>query len=216
MAARALLTVTAMVSLLLAPLAAAPAAAASNPHWGQSPYYPECIEGPCRIVLIADKTGSEAFATQIKRWVVWMNYVRVNYNLQFPAFGYIGPAEGLKPDPSCSTAAGFISMCIGDSFVNSDCNTTDPIQIRCSKFTLVQDVGHLVSVRSSIRPRALDPADVWTVVCAQLGAAIGMPTRANASSCMNNVLELGTGQEKYYVTDDWLYLIDLHNHPAID
>ena len=33
---------------------------------------------------------------------------------------------------------------------------------------------------------------------------------------MNNVIELGSGQEKYHVTDDWLYPIDLYNHPAID
>ena len=216
MAARALLGLAAIVSLVLTPLAASPAAGATNPHWGQSPYYPECAEGPCRVVLIADKTGDAAFATQIRRWVVWMNYVRVNYNLNFPAFAYLGPAEGLKPDPSCSTAAGFISMCISDSIVNTDCNTTDPVQLRCSKFTVVEDVGHIVSVRATTRPRDLATADVWTIVCAQLGHAIGLPSTSNADSCMNATTALGTGVEKYYVTDDWLSLIDLYNHGAID
>lgn len=216
MAVRVVLGVMALVSLVVTPRAATPAAAAPEPHWGQSPYYPECTEGPCRIVLIADKTGSDAFAAQIKRWVVWMNYVRITYNLKFAAFGYIGPAEGLKPDPGCSTAPGFISMCISDSVVNADCNTSDPVHVRCSRFTVLEDVSHILAVRSSTRPRQLDSADVWTMVCAQLGQAIGLPTRANASSCMNNVIELGSGQEKYYVTDDWLYLIDLYNHPAID
>ncbi len=217
MAARVLLGVMAMISLVLAPLAVTPATAqAPNRHWGQSPYYPECSEGPCRIVLIADKTGNDAFAGQIKRWIVWMNYVRVNYNLNFPAFAYIGPEEGLQPDPSCSTAPGFISMCISDQIVNADCNTTDPVQVRCSKFTLQTDIGHILEVRSTTRPRDLDAVDVWNMVCAQLGHAIGLPTRDNDDSCMDNAIELGTGVEKYYVTDDWLFLIDAHNHGAID
>ena len=215
MAVRVFLGVLSALGLLLTPLAAPPAAAAT-PHWGQSPYYPNCLEGPCRVVLIADKTEDPALAGQIKRWIGWMNYVRVNFDLKLPAFGYVGPAEGLRPDPSCAVAPGVISFCKSDAIVNADCNTSNPDIIRCSRFTVVSGVAHYQWVRSSVRPRQLAPADQWTLVCSQLGLAIGLPSTSNANSCMNNTIVLGTGQEKYYVNEDWLSLVNLYNHPAID
>jgi hypothetical protein len=215
MPVRVLLGLAAVFSLVLTPLAVTAATAAPNPHWGQSPYYPNCLEGPCRVVLIADKTGDSAFAAQLKRWAGWMNYVRVNFDLKLPAFGYVGPAEGIQPDPGCATAPGVISFCKSDAIVNADCNTSDPVIIRCSKFTVVTDVGHIQAVRSSVRPRQYSPPDVWTVVCSQLGLAIGMPSTSNTSSCLNSSITLG-GSEKYYVNEDWQALVDLYNHPAID
>src|SRR5438270_7278854 len=106
---RIMLSLLAVAVLLVVPLAGATAqgqtpataqataqaadaqAALVGIHWGQSPYYPTCLEVPCRVVLVADKTGDAAFESQVKRWVDWMNYVRANSNLTFPAFGYIGP-----------------------------------------------------------------------------------------------------------------------------
>jgi hypothetical protein len=210
-----LLALVSVCTLVLTPLAVTPAAAVTAEHWGQSPYYPECSEGPCRIVLIADKTGDAAFQGQIKRWIVWMNYVRVTYNLNFPGFLYVGPSEGLRPDPGCATAPGFISVCRSDAIVNADCGS-DPVVIRCSLFNVELDVGHILSARSSVRPRPLDAADTWTMVCAQLGHAIGLPESSNGASCMSSPFVLGTGQEKYYVTDDWLFLFSAYGHPAID
>jgi hypothetical protein len=186
---------------------------AGNIHWGQSPYYPNCVEGPCRVVLIADKTGEGTFQGQIQRWVAWMNYVRVNYNLKLPAFGYVGPAQGLQPDPGCAVANGVISVCRNAAVINADCNTS-PDTLRCTSFNVNLGNNHILWSKSSFRPRALDPADVWTIVCAALGRSIGIPPSGDPNSCLQDNITLGTGQEKYYVTADWLTLFSLYDHPA--
>jgi hypothetical protein len=215
---RALLGVMAGLVLAITPLAASPAAAQSaNRHWGQSPYFPECLEGPCRVVIVADKTFHGGYQAQIKRWVAWMNYVRVNYNLNFPAFGYFGPDEGIQPDGGCATVDGVISVCRNDSVVNADCPPPNPDVLRCGSFTIELGVQHILQARQTFRTRALDAADTWTTVCGALGSSIGMPPSSDPNSCMySGSLTLGSGQEKYYVLDDWLYLFNAYNHSAID
>src|SRR4051794_28860783 len=120
-----LLAVSAVAIVSIVPLTGASAQVQSTIHWGRSPYYPTCLEGPCRIGFIADKTGDAGVSAQVQRWVDWMNYVRNTYVISFPAFAYIGPAQGLQPDPSCATAAGVISLCRSNAIVNADCGN-DP------------------------------------------------------------------------------------------
>lgn len=208
------LAIATTATLALVPLTGASAQVQPILHWGQSPYYPNCIEGPCRIVFIVDKTENAGVAAQAQRWVDWMNYVRVTYSLSFPGFVYVGAAHGVQPDPSCATAAGIISLCRNDSIVNADCGT-DPSVIRCAVFNYNASNRHINWTRSSIRSStALDAADTWTVVCGALGRAIGLQPTQDPSSCMSNSLTLGSGLEKYYVQNDWLSYINIYNHPA--
>ena len=206
--AGAVLALSTIAMVAAVPLGETSARAASPPHWAQSPYYPTCSEGPCRVVIIADKTGSTAYSTQIRRWAAWMNYVRTTYNLNLPAYGYVQLS-----DPSCATAPGVISVCVNDTVVNTDCNN-DQTAIRCVLFTLNAGDGHISTIRSSFRPTALDAADTWTEVCGALGRSIGLAASADSASCLNNTLTTGSGQEKYLVTADWLALFDLYNHTA--
>ena len=203
-------------TMAVVPLAAGPAMAqlSSNIHWGQSPFYPTCIEGPCRIVIIADKTADATFQAQIQRWAAWMNYVRNNYNLKLPAFGYVGPAQGLQPDPGCAVANGVLSVCRNDAVVDADCSNPGPDAIRCTTFNVTLGDQHILWAKSSFRTQALQPADVWNVVCGALGRSIGMPPSADAGSCLQASITLGIGQEKYYVGTDWVNLFNLYEHPA--
>ena len=211
-----LLGLSAVAIVVLVPLANVAAVAqtpAANIHWGQSPFYPNCLEGPCRVVFIADKTADPTFQDQIQRWVAWMNYVRVNYNLKLPAFGYVGPGQGLQPDPGCAVADGVVSVCRNDAVINADCNSS-PDTIRCTRFNVNLGNAHILWSKSSFRVRPLDPADVWTLVCAALGRSIGIPPSTDPNSCIQDTLLLGTGQEKYYAGGDWTALFSLYDHPA--
>ena len=212
----AVLGLAAAASLTVVPLAAGPATAqlAGNIHWGVSPYYPNCLEGPCRVVIIADKTADSTYQLQVQRWVYWMNYVRNNYNLKLPAFGYVGPQQGLQPDPGCAVAEGIISVCRNDSVVDADCGNPGPSTIRCTTFSVALSNQHIVWSKTSYRTQALDPADVWTVVCAGLGRSIGMPPSSDPNSCLQDSITLGTGQEKYYAGGDWSALFALYDHAA--
>ena len=212
----AALGLVAAASLMVVPLAAGPAVAQLPPniHWGQSPFYPNCIEGPCRVVIIADKTADPTYELQVQRWVYWMNYVRNNYNLKLPAFGYVGPQQGLQPDPGCAVANGVISACRNDAVVDADCNNPGPSTIRCTIFNVNLANQHIVWAKTSFRNMALDAADVWTVVCAGLGRSIGMPPSGDTNSCLQDTITLGTGQEKYYVGSDWVALFNLYDHAA--
>jgi hypothetical protein len=210
-----LLALVLSAGLAVTPLAGgAPVAAQTPPppHWGQSPYYPNCLEGPCRVVVIADKTEHAGYQAQIQRWVAWMNYVRVNYNLNFPAFVY----ADVGPDPGCATAEGIISVCRSDAIVDADCGT-NPDFLRCGVYNVELGVGHIRSVRASFRTRELDAADTWTVVCGQLGRAIGLAASTDQASCLySGTFILGSGQERYYVLEDWLQMFAIYNHSAID
>ncbi|MGH9278865.1 MAG: hypothetical protein ACRD12_12275 [Acidimicrobiales bacterium] len=197
------------LTVVVVPLTGASAQVEDTIHWGQSPYYPTCLEGPCRVVLIADKTGDAGVAAQVHRWIDWMNYVRVNYVISFPAFAYVGPLD----DGSCATAPGFISLCRSNTIVNADCDN-NPNAIRCTVFNYGLSDNHITWSRTSMRPIEVDGADTWTLVCGALGRAIGLPQTSDANSCMNGTLTIGSGQEKYYTNDDWLSLISTYNHPA--
>jgi hypothetical protein len=212
----AALGLSAAVTLTVVPLAAGPAVAQLPPniHWGQSPFYPTCLEGPCRVVIIADKTADATYEAQVQRWAAWMNFVRTNYNLKLPAFGYVGPAQGLQPDPGCAVANGIISVCRNDAVVDADCSNPGPSTIRCTTFNVTLGDQHILWAKSAFRTQALQAADVWTVVCAALGRSIGIPPSSDTNSCLHNNLTLGTGQEKYYVGSDWVALFNLYDHPA--
>jgi hypothetical protein len=192
-----------------------PASIGNNIHWGQSPYYPNCTEGPCRVVLVIDKTFDSRFNAQIRRWVDWMNYVRVTYNLNLNAYAYYGPAEGVQPDGGCSAADGMISVCINDSTVSSDCNTTGGIG--CGGTIRAVSPNHTIQARSSFRAsaRSLSDANVWTLVCHELGHSIGLGHNDAASprSCMASAVVAGD-QERYYEGDDWSTLFSINAHPA--
>ncbi len=179
-----------------------------SPHWGTSPYFPNCLEGPCRVVFLADKTGNAQFGAQIDRWARWMNFVRVNHNLSLPAFAYVA-----LNDSSCAVAPGVVSLCRNDQLLAADC-PEQPAAIRCSTFTLGVGDGHLGYVRTVFAEDPVDNADAWNLVCAALGRAIGMPTSADPASCLRTDLTLGTGVERYYTAPDWLDLFINYAHPA--
>ena len=212
----AALSVCAAAALVVVPLSAAPAMAQvpAGIHWGQSPFAPNCLEGPCRIVFIVDKTQDAQFQAQIIRWAEWMNFVRNNYAPQIPAFGYLGPGQGVQPDPGCAVADGLISACRNDATVDADCSNPGPSTIRCTTFNVNVSDAHILWSRSSFRSQSLEPADVWNVVCAALGRSIGMQPSTDPNSCLQDTLTLGTGHEKYYVDSDWIPLFTLYNHPA--
>lgn len=208
--AGALLAVGMAGMAVVVPLAnvAAVAQTSENPHWGVSPYYPTCVEGPCRVVFIADKTGDDQFGPQIQRWAAWMNYVRTNYNLNLPAFGYVK-----LDDPSCAVANGVISVCRDDEIVAEDC-PGEPIPIRCTQFNMNLSNKHFGYVRSVFSEQEVDNVDTWTVVCAALGRSIGMLASEDSDSCLQSTITLGTGQEKYYSINDWLDAFATYGHPA--
>ncbi|HVL26844.1 MAG TPA: hypothetical protein VM390_01760 [Acidimicrobiales bacterium] len=187
---------------------AAVAQPTENPHWGISPYYPECVEGPCRVVIIADKTGNPQFATQIQRWAAWMNFARTTYNLQLPAFGYVQ-----LNDPSCAVADGVISVCRSNQILIDDC-PGEPTPIRCTQFTMNLASKHFGHVRSVFSEQPVADPDAWSLVCAALGRSIGMLPSEAPDSCLQPSITLGTGQEKYYAISDWLSLFATYAHPA--
>lgn len=201
---------------LVVPLGAAPAMAQvpAGIHWGQSPLAPNCVEGPCRIVIIVDKTQDAQFQAQIIRWAEWMNFVRNNYAPQIPAFGYLGPGQGVQADPGCAVADGLISVCRNDSVVDADCSNPGPSAIRCTTFNVNVGDAHILWSRASFRSGPLDAADVWNEVCGALGRSIGMQPSTDPNSCLRDNLTLGTGHETYYVDADWIALFTLYNHPA--
>lgn len=204
-----LVSLTALAAVVVVPLGGAPADAAVVIHWGQSPYYPDCLEGPCRVVLIADKTGDAAVGAQTRRWVDWMNYVRVHSFLPAPAFAYVN----VGAEPSCAQAPGFIVLCRSRAVFDSDC-VSNPDTVRCTTLSYSLATGHITQARSTLRPDAgLDGPDTWTVVCGALGRAIGLQPSADANSCLSATLTLGSGREKYYVTDDWRSFVSIYNHP---
>ena len=208
--AGALLAVGMAAMAVVVPLAnvAAVAQTNENPHWGVSPYVPACVEGPCRVVFIADKTGNAQFAPQIQRWAAWMNYVRTTYNLNMPAFGYVQ-----LNDPSCAVADGVISVCRDDEILAEDC-PGEPVPIRCTTFTMNLSTKHFGYVRTVFAETALEDADVWTVVSGALGRSIGMLPSEDADSCLQASILLGTDQEKYYSINDWLSAFSIYQHPA--
>lgn len=210
--AGAMLAVGMAAVAVIVPLAnvAAVAQTSENPHWGISPYYPACVEGPCRVVIVADKTGDAQFSPQIQRWVVWMNYVRTNYNLNLPAFGYVQ-----LNDPSCAVADGVISVCRENEVLTADC-PGEPVPIRCTQFNMNLSTKHFGYVRTVFSEQSVDNTDTWNVVCAGMGRSIGMPPSDQADSCLQSSITLGTGQEKYYATADWLNVFGTYNHPAGD
>ncbi|MFP5318789.1 MAG: hypothetical protein ACLGI2_10905 [Acidimicrobiia bacterium] len=208
--AGAMLAVGMAATAVIVPLAnvAAVAQTSENPHWGVSPYYPTCIEGPCRVVIVADKTGDDQFAPQVQRWVAWMNYVRTNYNLDLPAFGYVQ-----LDDPSCAVADGVISVCRDNDILAADC-PGEPVPIRCTQFDMNLSTKHFGSVRTVFSEQDLDDVDTWNVVCAGMGRSIGMLPSDEADSCLQSSITLGTGQEKYYAIADWLDVFGTYAHPA--
>lgn len=210
--AGAMLAVGLAATAVIVPLAnvAAVAQTSTNPHWGVSPYYPNCVEGPCRVVFVADKTGDPQFAPQIQRWVAWMNYVRTNYNLNLPAFGYVQ-----LDDPSCATADGVISVCRDDELMAADC-PGEPVPIRCTQFNMNLGNRHFGYVRTVFSEQELEDPDAWTVVCGGLGRSIGMLASDASDSCLQTSITLGTGQEKYYAISDWLSAFSTYGHPAGD
>jgi hypothetical protein len=205
-----------MAVVPLSAVSAVPASAQLPPgiHWGQSPFAPNCLEGPCRIIFIVDKTQDPVFQLETIRWAEWMNFVRNHYALQIPAFAYLGPGQGVQPDPGCVAGNGTIAVCRNDAVVDADCSNPGPSTIRCTTFNVNLSNAHILWSRSSFRTQALEPADVWNVVCAALGRSIGMQPSGDASSCLQSNITLGTGQEKYYVDSDWTALFTLYNHPA--
>jgi len=207
----------AVATLVLVPVAggSALAQAVAGAHWGISPYYPNCVEGPCRVVVIADKTADATFQAQVQRWATWMNYVRTTYNIKLPALLYVGPGQGLQPDPGCAVANGIISVCRNDAVVDADCSNPGPATVRCTASNVTLGDNHYVWSKSSFRAsQPLDATDTWTLVCGALGRSIGLPPSADSSSCLADNLTLGSGQEKYYVGADWVALFNLYNHPA--
>lgn len=183
------------------------------PHWGRSPFFPDCLEGPCRAVIVIDKTFDADWSIQIRRWVAWMTHVRVSHNLNLPAFGYFGGAEGVLPDLACHAFQAAITICVNDAVVDADCSGPSP-NILCLKSTRTVPDNHFHSVRLSYRDREYHPADRWNLVCSQLGRAIGLsPEQPDPGSCMHNPGALGLGIERYYVADDWVTLWTIYGHP---
>lgn len=183
------------------------------PHWGRSPFFPDCLEGPCRAVIVIDKTFDPAWSVQIRRWVEWMTHVRVNHNLNLPAFGYFGGAEGVLPDAACHAFRAAITICVNDAVVDADCAGSSP-GILCLQSSRTVPDNHFHSIRLSFRERSFQPADRWNLVCSQMGRAIGLSSdQPDTASCMNNPGALGFGVERYYVTDDWVTLWTIYGHP---
>jgi hypothetical protein len=184
------------------------------PHWGQSPYFPTCLEGPCRAVIVIDKTFDPAWSMQLRRWVAWMTYVRTTFNLDLPALAYLGPEHGIGPDPGCGTLDTTITVCKSDGILEGDCGT-GTLAVACTNSTRTNGFNHFTQARVSFRARSYDAADHWTLVCGQMGRAIGLSTaQPDAASCMHGPLQLGSGTEKYYATDDWVTLWSIYGHPA--
>lgn len=196
------------------PAAAVPLPGEPPPHWGQSPFFPQCHEGPCRAVLVIDKTFDPAWSAQIRRWVHWITLVRVHHNLDLPALGYFGADEGILPDPSCHGFETAVTICVNDAVVEADCNDVEA-SLLCIQTTRRVPGNHFYAVRLSIRDRDFEPADRWNIVCAYLGRAIGLSNaQPDPESCMNQPGFLGQGVERYYVADDWNTLWSLYGHPA--
>ena len=208
--AGAMLAVGMAAMVVIVPLAnvAAVAQTTDKTHWGVSPYYPQCLEGPCRVVIVADKTGDAQFSPQIQRWVAWMNYVRANYNLNLPAFGYVQ-----LNDPTCAVADGVLSVCRDNQILTSDC-PGEPVPIRCTTFTTNVATKHFGYVRTVFSEQELANPDAWTIVCGGLGRSIGMLPSDQADSCLQSSITIGTGQEKYYAIADWLDVFATYNHAA--
>lgn len=218
---RASLLVVALVLGLAAapglPPAAAPAEAVPlpgnpPPHWGTSPFFPDCVEGPCRAVLVIDKTFDPAWSSQIRRWVAWMTFVRTNFNFDLPAFGYVSAADGVLPDPSCSGFPASITLCKNDRSLAADCGPS-PGAVACTHDTRAPGTNHFFASRISFREEPLALVDVWNVVCSQMGRAIGLSlTQPDPTSCMHSPILIGSGIERYLVVDDWQTLWAVYDH----
>lgn len=195
------------------PAAAVPQPGDPPPHWGRSPWFPDCLEGPCRAVLVIDKTFDPLWSFHLRRWVDWMTWVRTNFNRDLPAFAYVGAAEGVLPDPSCAGFAAAITVCANDGVVAADCPTV-PDSTACATATREEGTNHRFAARLSHRVRPYGSAAVWNLVCRQMGWTMGLSTaQPDPSSCMHGATPPDVGGERYLAVDDWITLWSIYSHP---